>query len=217
MRRLRLTDGTSLHRRAAHYHATTLVVNGGDVHMQLHAEMAPRITHLKDKRREVDEARDASVANHAREDHQEIVFENLLRDIDADLGKLDRADPILNARATVFPHGYGAVIEPEGDAQLVGVPALRTRLEKFASYPVIGEHLIRFDATVAALEAAVDATNAGEALVDKLFAEELDARRAIREQLESAYGRLRAYYKATPAKAEKFFLREGARRPPPQG
>jgi hypothetical protein len=48
--------------------------------------------------------------------------------------------------------------------------------------------------------------------IHKLFAEEVDARRAVREQLERAYGRLRAHYKAHPAKAEAFFLREGSRR-----
>jgi len=38
-------------------------------------------------------------------------------------------------------------------------------------------------------------------------------RRAIREQLESAHGRLRDLYKARPAVAEEFFLKEGSRRP----
>jgi hypothetical protein len=44
--------------------------------------------------------------------------------------------------------------------------------------------------------------------VDSLFAEELEARREIREQLESAFGRLRDLYKARPAVVERFFLRE---------
>jgi hypothetical protein len=54
---------------------------------------------------------------------------------------------------------------------------------------------------------------AAESQVEALFAEELAARQAIREQFESAYGRLRDLYCCScPALAERFFLREGPRR-----
>jgi hypothetical protein len=49
--------------------------------------------------------------------------------------------------------------------------------------------------------------------VTRLFEAEREARRAVREQLESANGRLRAFYKAKPALAETFFLRPGTRKP----
>jgi hypothetical protein len=212
MRRLRSSDGTPAHRRAARYHDSKLLADGGSLQQQLHTEIAPLLANLTSKERAVDDAQDAAVAAQALEDHHELNLENLLRDIDADLGKLDRADETLHARATVFPDGFGKEIEPDGDAQLEVAKSIRLRLAKFATNAVIAEHLTKFDAIVASLTSAVSATNAAEDLVDKLFAEEVDARRAIREQLESAYGRLRAHYKAHPAKSEAFFLREGSRR-----
>jgi hypothetical protein len=212
MRRLRPTDGTPVHKRAARYHDSKLVADGGPLHQQLHGEMAPLLATLIAKERAVDDARDAAVAAQALEDHHETNFENLIRDIDADLGKLDRVDATLNARATVFRDGFGKEIEPDGDAQVAITSDLRDRLAKFAGQGVVADHLTKFDVYVEALKNAVSATNAAEDLVDKVFAEENEARRAIREQLESAYGRLRAHYKATPAKAETFFLREGSRR-----
>lgn len=212
MRRLRPTDGTTSHKRASRYHLGKLAADGGDLHMQLHAEMAPLLTTLIIKGRAVDDARDAAVAAQALEDHHESKLENLIRDIDADLGKLDRTDATLNARATVFPDGFGQVIEPDGDAQLNVVPAFRNNLDKFKNHAVIADHLSKVDAGVTALKNAVNATNSAEALVDTYFDQETDTRQQIREQLEKAYGQLRAYYKASPARAEDFFLREGSRR-----
>lgn len=214
MRQLRPTDGTPAHKRPARYHISMLAADGGDVHMQLHAEMAPLLATLTTKERAVDDARDAAVAAQALEDHHESKFENLIRDIDADLGKLDRTDSTLNAVKTVFPDGFGAEIEPDGEAQLDVVPNLRIRLVKLNTHPVVIDHLTKFDAAVAALTDAVKGTNAAEDLVDTLFDEETDARRKIREQLAKAHGQLRAYYKASPGKAEHFFLREGSRRKP---
>jgi hypothetical protein len=189
-----------------------LAADGGAIHMQLHAEMAPLLALLTTKERTVEDARDAAVGAQALEDHHESKLENLIRDIDADLGKLDRTDATLNARTTVFPDGFGKEIEPDGDAQLDAVPDLRARLVKFNTHAVIVDHLTKFDAGVDALKNAVNATNAAEALVDTYFDEETDARQQIREQLEKAYGQWRAYYKASPARAEDFFLREGSRR-----
>jgi hypothetical protein len=213
MRRLRPTDGTAQHKRAARYHLSKLTAEGGETPTQLHNEMAPRLALLIAKERAGDDADGDALAAQAVEDHHELIFENLIRDIDADLAKLDRSDSTLNARGTVFPDGFGKEIEPEGDAQLLVVSALRARLAKFNNHAVIATQLTHFDAAVTALMNAVKATNSAEEVVDALFAEEVDARKAIREQLESAYGQLRALYKANPAKAETFFLREGPRRP----
>lgn len=213
MRRLRPGDGSKQHKRAARYHLSRLTAEGGETPTRLHGEMAPLLALLVAKERAGDDADADALAAQALEDHHELNLENLIRDIDADLGKLDRTDPTLNARATVFPHGYGQEIEPEGDAQLEVVPALRARLAKFNGHAVITTHLTHFDSAVQALTNAVKATNTAQDLVDALFAEEVEARRAIREQFERAYGQLRALYKANPAKAETFFLREGPRRP----
>lgn len=214
MRRLRPTDGTTSHKRAARYHLGKLAADGGDLHMQLHAEMTPLLNTLIIKERAVDDARDAAVAAQALEDHHESKLENLIRDIDADLGKLDRTDATLNARKTVFPDGFGQAIEPDGDAQVDAVPAFQINLEKFKTHPVVADHLSKLDAAVTALSNAVKATNAAEGLVDTYFDQETDMRQQIREQLEKAYGQLRAYYKASPGRAEDFFLREGSRRKP---
>lgn len=43
------------------------------------------------------------------------------------------------------------------------------------------------------------------------FAAELAARAGVRHQLESAYGRLRDFYKTQPAEAERFFVKLGRR------
>lgn len=217
MRRLRTTDGDAPHKRASRYHITTLAADGGTLHTQLHAEMAPLHAALIAKERAVEDARDAAVAAQALEDHHEINFENLLRDIDADLGKLDRNDATLQARATVFPDGFGKEIEPEGDAQLDVVPNLRARIAKFSNHAPIADALAKFDTLVNALKNAVAATNAAEDNVDHLATQNDDARRAIREQLDKAYGQLRALYKSAPGKAEYFFLREGSRRPAKSG
>jgi hypothetical protein len=47
-----------------------------------------------------------------------------------------------------------------------------------------------------------------EEKLDRVTAEEREARREVREQLESAHGRLRAHYKTRPALAERFFMRD---------
>ncbi len=76
----------------------------------------------------------------------EIDLENVIRDIDGDLAKLDRQDPTLNAQASVFPDGYGKEIDPEGESQLRTLDALRDRLAKFGGNLSVGMMLAKFDA-----------------------------------------------------------------------
>ena len=212
MRRLRPTDGTTVHRRAAIYHLAQCKTGKDPLHGTLHAEMRARIDALKAKAREVEDCDDADVEATAEADRAEITVENVVRDTDADLAKLDRLDPTLNAQRAVFPEGFGQVIDPDGDAQLGVLPALRVRLAAFESHAEIAAQLARLDAAEAALRVALAASDAAETKVDALFAEEQAARLAIRMQLESAYGRLRDLYKARPALAEGFFLKEGGSR-----
>jgi len=216
MRRLRSADGTAVHRRAARYHLAKCRAGQAPLFAALRAEMTGKYTDLKAKQRAVEDAEDDATDAIAEVDSAEVAFENLLRDIDADLAKLDRADPALNAQKTVFPEGYGKEIEPEGDVQLTVLPALRTRLAAFQGKPGIATALQSFDKAEATFRAALAAKQKATAKVEALFTEEQAARRAVREQLESAHGRLRDLFKARPALAEAFFLHETAPRSPPE-
>ena len=212
MRRLRPTDGTLVHRRAAVYHMARCKTGKDPLHATLHEEMRARAEALKAKAREVEDCDDTDVEATAEADAVEINLENVIRDCDSGLAKLDRADPTLNAQRTVFPEGYGQVIDPEGEAQLSVLPALKVRLGAFKAHPEIAELLVRLDAAEASLISALEAGEAADAKVDALFAEEQAARLAVRVQLESAHARLRDLYRSRPKLAEAFFLKEGGSR-----
>lgn len=212
MRRLRPTDGNPAHKRAGQYHCTMVKTGNTPLHTQLHDQMVAQLALLKAKTRAHEDAEEEAVAASATSDAAEIALENTIRDIDADLAKLDREDGSLNARATVFPEGYGKEIDPEGPSQLENLDALRDRLAKFDGHPIGTALLAKFEAARSTFEQAIEAEEASEDAVESAFREVLDARTAVREQLESAYGRLRDHYKARPALAETFFLKEGRRR-----
>ena len=212
MRRLRPTDGTAVHRRAAVYHMAKCRKGTTPLHSQLRLEMKACYDQLKLEARETEDGEDADVEAMADVDGIEVGLENVIRDIDADLAKLDRLEPTLNAQRAVFPEGYGQVIDPEGSAQREVLPALKVRLGAFQSHPEIASQLARLDAAEATFTTALTAVDATGTRVDVLFAEERAARQAIRVQLESAHGRLRDLYKSRPALAEAFFLNEGAPR-----
>src|SRR5262249_29528676 len=118
MRRLRPTDGTAVHRRAARYHIAKCRTASAPLHGQLKAEMAALYDDLKAKARATEDAEDTLVEANADVDSTEIAFENVIRDLDAELDRLDRDDPSLAAQRAVFPEGFGQVIDPEGDGQL---------------------------------------------------------------------------------------------------
>ena len=213
MRRLRPTDGTRVHRRAAVYHMARCVTGGAPLHATLRSEMGLLVAGLKAKARDAEDFDDTDVEATAAADAAEIALENVIRDSDADLAKIDRVDPTLNAQRAVFPEGFGQVIDPEGDAQLSVLPALKVRLGAFKAHQEVTTQLSRLNAAEAALLAALKACDAADTKGEVLFAEEQAARHAIRLQFESAYGRLRDLYKARPALAEAFFLKEsGSRR-----
>jgi hypothetical protein len=184
---------------------------GGPVHQQLRGEMSALYNALKAKAREVEDAEDAAVEAMADVDATEIDLENAIRNIDAEAAKVDRADASRNAQKTIFPNGFGEVIDPEGEVQLTTLGPLRVRLAPFATLPGIAEAVAQLDQTEEAFRAALTADKAATDAVETKFAEEHEARRAIREQIESAYGRLRDLYKSRPGLAEAFFLNEGWR------
>lgn len=182
------------------------------IHEALRAAMAPILNALVAKAREVEDAEDALVDAAATSEAAEEAFEDTIRNIDGDLERVDRETPELNAQKTVFPDGFGKEIEPDGDAQLDVLPDLKARLAKLSGHPVGPASLAAIEAAETALEGAFAAEDKAAELVEKLFAEESEARREVREQLDSAYGQLRAFYKARPALAERFFLKEGRAR-----
>jgi hypothetical protein len=212
MQRLRETDGLSLHRRAIRGHMARCRTVDAPLHKQLVTEAAAVYGELKARARATEDAEDAVVDAEAGADFAEIAFENTVRDLDADLQRLDRDHPGLGAQRAVFPEGFGAVIDPEGDAQLTVLPALHVRLEAFKAQPGMSATVAKLDAAEAAFKKALDAAEQADAALDAAFAAEQAARRAVREQIESAHGRLRDFYKARPAQAEQFFLRLGSGR-----
>lgn len=180
----------------------------------LRGEMLPLHTELRDKARATEDAKSAVVKARAEADQAEYRLQDTIRDIDGAAASADRADLSLGMQAALFPNGFGELIEPEGDAQLKALVPFMVRLEPFKNHPKIAPLLSQLESDKTALEAAINAEGAAENAVDALFAEEVQIRKAIREQIESAYGRLRAHFKSRPALAERYFLNEGSGRKP---
>ena len=88
------------------------------LHKQLVAEGAALYELLKEKARAHEDREDDSAGAGADAEWSELAFEDAVRDLDADLTKLDRSDASLGARAAIFPDGFGAIIEPDDEAQL---------------------------------------------------------------------------------------------------
>lgn len=214
MRRLRPEDGTRAHRRAARYHAAQCKRGKAPLHAQLCGQMNDLLTNLRNKARATEDAEDILVDRSADADSAEIEVEDEIRNVDNELERLDRQDPSLGAQKAVFPNGFGETLDPEGDEQLKVLPGLKVRLKPFMGLGSVAAVVTRLDDRAAALEQTLAAEAAASGAYDVAFAEEVDARRLIREQLESAYGQLRAHYKARPAMAERFFSREGSSRRP---
>jgi hypothetical protein len=209
MQNLRDTDGTPTHRRAIRFHIGKCRTGGAPLHTQLRDEAAVLYSDLKVKERAHEDADDDLVDATADVDTMEIILENAIRDLDGDLEKYDRDHPGKAARLAVFPAGYGAVIEPEGDNQKAVLPALHTRLKPYTAEPAFAASLAKLDAAETAFIAALKAEEAAETVVNAAVAAELGARAAVRAQLTSAHGRLRDLYKSQPKRAEAFFLKLG--------
>jgi hypothetical protein len=209
MQSLRERDGTPLHRRVIRFHSATCRGGGAPLHKDLRAEATAVYNDLKAKERAHEDAEDDLVDATAEVDTTEIAFENAIRDLDSALERFDRDYPGKNARSAVFPEGYGAVIEPEGDKQLEVLPALHVRLDPFKNEPPLADSLAKLQAAETAFRDALTAEGAASEAVDTAFAKEIAARAAVRAQLTSAHGRLRDLYKSRPAQAERFFMKLG--------
>lgn len=215
MKRVRPTDGTGVHRRAARYHMSRCTSGGTPLHKTLHAQMSARYVALVASARATEDAEDAEVAAGAVLDAAEASLENVIRDLDSELQKLDRKDETLGAQLAVFPEGYGAVIDPEEDEQLLELGPLRKRVDPFLNEAAIADTMTRLDDAEQALKDAITLADEAEKTASIAFAAENGARAAVREQIESAYGQLRSLYKSRPKQAEKFFQKDtGSRRRP---
>jgi len=207
MRRLRDNDGSTTHRRHIRFHMARCK-GAGTLHDILHSEAGAVYAVLRAAERAREDAEDAGVEAAALVTRAEESLENAIRDIDAEAKKLDRAEPTLMAQSTILPGGLTPILDPEGAAQLDVLPALGVRLAPFKASGAMKDAVAALENAEAGMRAALAAAAAAAAEVERRFAEELGARRAVREQLESAHGRLRDLYKARPALAERFFLKE---------
>ncbi|WP_050434411.1 hypothetical protein [Chondromyces crocatus] len=175
--------------------------------------MVPLFNQLKALERDREDASDLAVDALAEVYGAEDVLENCVRDLDAAAAAVDRQNPSLTVQRTIFPSGYGADIKRDGNAQLNALTPLRVRAQPFAvAHPGIAAALTAIDAAEAAFKAALAARVTADGEAARTFAEELEGRRAVRQQLDSAYGRLRDHYKARPALAERYFLKAGTSR-----
>ncbi|MDI1483806.1 hypothetical protein [Polyangium sp. y55x31] len=207
MRCPRETDGSPVHRRHIRFHLTACK-GAGPVHDMLAAEASTIYMNLRDAERAREDAEDAATAASAGLSRAESTLENAIRELDAAAKKLDRKDPALAAQRTIFPAGLRPVLKPEGQAQLDVLLPLRVRLAPFAGKGDVDDAIAGLDYAEMQHRAALETVDLAAAEVDTRFAHERAARRAVREQLVSAFGRLRDHYKAHPAAAEAFFLRE---------
>jgi hypothetical protein len=211
MQRLGDKDGTTLHRKVLRFHMRKLKSVKSTLHQTLHDQGGAALLTLKTMARGHEDAIDDETDAEADLDTAELAFEDAVRDLDGDLEKLDRKNPGKDARHAVFPSGFGEVIDPDGAEQLTTLPAFHARLAPYEQEPMLAAAVANladaetaFKLALAAVATAADATKTA-------FAEELKARAAVRQQLESAHGLLRDFYKARPAQAEKFFLKLGRR------
>ena len=181
MQDLRETEGSAIHRRALRFHMAKC--SGGAVPLlaQLHAEASAVYAELKNKERDSEDADDDLVAATADMDTKEIALENAIRDIDSALVTLDRDHPEKNARNAVFPEGFGAVIEPEGEKQLPVLPVLHVRLEPFQNEAALAPALAKLATAESAFKLALDAEDAAAAAAAAAFEEERSARAKVRE------------------------------------
>lgn len=216
MQHLRDTDGTAAHRKGLRFHAAKCRSGGTALHATLRAEALAAYATLKAKERAAEDAEDELADARAEADTHEIALENAIRDLDIDLQRLDRETPGLDARLAVFPDGFGAVIEPEGEKQLEVLPALDVRLKPYEGHADLAASLVKLGGAKAAFKAALIAEDAASDAVETAFAEEVAARGAVRAQLTSAHARLRDLYKTRPAQAEAFFMKLGRKEGKPK-
>ncbi|MFS8065882.1 MAG: hypothetical protein ACMG6S_05860 [Byssovorax sp.] len=211
MQRFQETDGTEPHRKGIRFHAGKLLGVESPLHKTLRVEALSAYGTLKSAERARADSVDDEAEARAWGDTSEIAFENGIRGLDSALVELDRDHPGRGARGAVFPRGFGEVIEPDGEAQLAVLPAFHVRLAPFKQEPALQTALAKLDNAESAFRKALVEEDAAVTATAAAFAAEIAARAGVRHQIESAYGRLRDFYKTQPAEAERFFVKLGRR------
>lgn len=211
MQRLDAKDGTPLHIKVIRSHARRVQRVKSALHKTLHAEAKALADELLAKRRGHEDAENAETDAAADAESAELELEDAIRDLDADLEKYDRKHPGENLRIAVFPNGFGEVIDPDGEAQLDTLPRLRVRMEKLNGIKELADSAQAVDGAEANFRDSLSNAQAAGETERAAFAAEIETRTKIRQQIESAHGRLRDFYKARPAIAERFFLKLGRR------
>lgn len=214
MQRLRERDSAARHLRYARYHINFCRQRKGETLFDaLVSEMEEKRKALIAQTRVVEDADEALTGTNADVSAAELVLEDGIRDVEADLSKLDRQSPELNIRQKVLPEGLSKVINLEREAQLIATEALVQRLSAFKEKPEVEGALSRLSPLLDKFRSALEARRQAETKVKEAEREERYARAQVREQFESAYGRLRDHFKARPKLAERYFLQDrGAER-----
>lgn len=208
MKQLQETDGTDKHLRAIAYHISRCKEGQDTLFVTLTKEAQDKRLALKKASRLVeDKEEDLSVLS-AEVSAAELEVERLVLDAASDLKKLDRKSPQLNSFKQVFPEkgGSDAVIRPEGESQLSSLNLFMTRLKKFADQPLLQDTYNAFEGAIKTFRDRLTQKKEAEEKRDQLFTEEVLARKAIRQQLTSAHGRLKDLFQADPDQAEAYFL-----------
>jgi hypothetical protein len=213
MKQLRAEDSAEKHRRTSRYHIGACRRSPNiALCTTLRQEAEACYKCLVKATRTFEDAADDLVDLSAEADAVEEALEALLRDFYQDLGRLDRDNPGLDLQDTAFPKGLGEVLEPKGQEQVDAVVHLMNLLKTKQAQPKVAEGLEKLSIACATLQSALGAEEAAEQKVDETAADESAAKKALREQLNSAHGQLRALFKANLAKAERFFLKEAGTR-----
>lgn len=215
MKKLRERDGTARHIRHASYHISFCRHRQNDsFFLQLAQQMEEKRKNLIIASRAAEDEEDKVTALFADTNFAELALEDMVRDLEADLGKIDRQDPTLNVHEQVFPNGIGAIITPEGESQLPVINEFRQRLAAFDKHSWMSPLISRADKAISDFKIALDGKKKGETSLEEVRAKEQQAKTEVREQLVSAYGQLVARFKSRPKFAERYFYQErGADKP----
>jgi hypothetical protein len=208
MQRLNSDDSTEKYLRTIEYHLQICRRRKAEeIFVQLMLEGTPlrdkleaKVTAMTAQSRVIDELS-------ADFDAQELLAEDIIRDLDSDLQKLDRQEPALNAQKKVFPGGFGVVISVEGESQIETLISTRQALRSFESKSLLADSLKRLDHITQEMTSTSKAREDQRKKLQSLAQDERDLKVEIAEHLISVHGRLRSYFKAKPALADRFFLR----------
>jgi hypothetical protein len=208
MKQLQEADGTDKHLRAIFFHTNRCQERTDDLFLALAAEGLAKRTALRNAARSVEDKDEELSVLSAESSATELEVERLVLDVASDLKKLDRKSPQMNAFKQVFSEkgGSDTVIRPEGESQLTSLTSFMTRLRKFSDQPLLKETYTELEASIQIFKEKLKAKKAQEEKRDQLFTEEILARKAIRQQLNSAHGRLKDLFQADPDQAEAYFL-----------